>query len=437
MQNNEIQNVSVVNFGSSNELNVSSSNLQYNGDVVITSSNIDEYIEQINWSGDATSSLSMNHYDINNASTVQIGNVNTIQVNDNFDLTVNQNKIITQSQDIADSETRALTEYIPNSPAIMNGTASCGNVLSSINLQDTNYYLTNPVRINIDLDFSCTTDAPIELNDTDVYAVIGLCNNENEANSSVRVDYIKITGNAMRFTDDYHYISNVNLITNHVVNSSNIVLQSGVVLLNGIQDIMAQFEADPDYSNLEPMNAWYYVKLYGVINSSNTYLQTFNSTITIPTGTYNDEYFMSVKQPSISSYLVEVNENENQNNTTSLQLYQTVQNVVQVDGFNNLMVINLPPVSGDNGCTVLITASVVSVKYTVKYCCVLSISEGNYIIDTDSLSTIHLYNPFGILLNASYSINGDNNIVVVNQIDDTHSSINTASVKVELQINNY
>lgn len=426
LSNNPITGVQNVQFYNAGTLDCDSSdNLTYNNDVVITSENIASYVNQHDWTPTASSDLDMANYSVKNMKSLQFnGNTQSIvNLDSNDNLLYNNNLVVVRQPDILASESRTFVKYIDFPvPLPAPGAPIGGNVLQSINLSDPCYNNENGNESCYNFTFTFSNDPVIAFDET-FWIQVGFCDNQNYSNSTKISTYFQINSPLIYNTNNT-YTCNVSI---------NDKMSDGDVI---IENTMDQIRTEFGSVN----NAYYFILMTAsVVGTGNpAYLNNFSGSVSIPANTYTNDYYISVKQPSIPTYLVELNENSNQYNTTSLSLCQTVSNVPQVDGFNNIMTVLIPPQTGQNGCNVFITATVVSVWYTIKYCCVLNISEAGYIIDTNSLNMIHSYNPNNVLLNANFTIDGDNQIIVQNQIaTSSQHNINNASCKVKLLVVNY
>ena len=435
LNNNYIKDVQNIQFFNGGSLSMDSSdNLEYNNDVVITTDNIAQYIQEHNWTGEASSDLHMNTFNINNTNSIQLQQSSAITLNDNDDICYNSEKIVTAIQDIVDSETRELTEYQPTNSLPMTNIALVGNTTSPITITH-NYYIQTPCRMNLDLDFTIAGDTPITLNANNVYMIVGLCNDQVYVNSDLQIDFLKIDGTAIKY-ENGHYTSLINLIMQNGANSDNVKLQGGVTLIESMVDIVAQWQAQANFNPISDVFAYYYVKLFGQIGTTSTYLSTFTGTINIASGTYDLDYKFGVQQSAIPNYITPLNTYQN----TFVSLCQYAKDIIQANGVNNLLQLTLPTPYGTNGCNILVTSSIISVWYSYKFTTILNIVNGQPSIMTNSESLVQMFNPYGVLQNASLDIDSDNNVYIVNQINTgsgpTYSN-NTCSVKAKLLIVNY
>jgi hypothetical protein len=421
LANNPVKNVQYVSFYGAGTLDCDlQDNLTYNSDIVITSENINQYISQETWNGTAESDLNMSNFSVVGAKTIELngGSECVLSVDSTDNLLYNNQLVVSRKGDILQSEHRDFVEYIPNQPMPMIGNPIAGNVNESINLADACYDNT-PFRQSYSFTFQITQTDPIPL-DSNLYIIVGFCDNGNEANSTVREDFVKIDGRLMTFANNT-YSCQVSFSYPNPIN--------GITYLQTLGNILAEFQNNPD------MTAYYYIKAYGNVDGSPANLNVFTGSVDVLTGEYTNDYYVSVNENDLATCLAPVN---GQNNNLCLPLVYAVSDVSQNNGVNSLMSITPPSQTGDNGMGFSITASVVSAWYCVKYFAMIYSNNGEMEIANGSESILHMWNPNNVLLSPTFLIDSSNNIVIQNEIaTSVQHSINTASVKVKLQIVNY
>ena len=99
LNNNYLKDVHNIQFYNSGTLTTDTSdNLEYNNNVVITTDNIAQYIQEHNWTGEAESDLHMNTFNINNVNNIQLQQASAITLNDNDDICYNSKKLLFQNK---------------------------------------------------------------------------------------------------------------------------------------------------------------------------------------------------------------------------------------------------------------------------------------------------------------------------------------------------
>jgi hypothetical protein len=422
LANNPVKNVQYVSFNGAGTLDCDlQDNLTYNSDIVVTAANVQNYVDQHDWTPTAASDLNMADYSVVNAKSFQFNGASqaVLNVDTSDNLVYNNELIVARQQDIISSEARQFTEYIPGQSVAMNGNPIGGNTTESVDFGSSIYYDV-PVRYNFTFNFTTYNNTVIPL-DEDLWITVGFCDNQNEANSDIKIDYVKIDGRLITLQNNV-YSCNVN-----VVDPSTAV--NGLTFINTMGAVLVAFE------NAPTLDAYYYIKINGEVSGTATYLATFSGSVEVPTGGYDNDFYLSIPKASLNTCMVPIN---HQSGNYALPIIQYAADVAQSNGVNNLLTITPPTVTGDNGMGFSITATVISAWYYVKYTAVIYSNNGDVEIANGSDSILHMWNPNNVLIAPTFFIDASNNIVVQNQIaTSVQHAINTASVKAKLMIVNY
>jgi hypothetical protein len=121
LDNHNVKNVATLTFDGGLELSVSSNNLTFDSDPVVTSANIESYISNssANWVGNASTDLHMNNHDIDEVGTLTIGSQAVSNLAN--DLLQNTALIVSRPQTTAINSTYQLAELTNGSIVISNG----------------------------------------------------------------------------------------------------------------------------------------------------------------------------------------------------------------------------------------------------------------------------------------------------------------------------
>lgn len=424
MMNSTISNLAQLSFHGAGTLDCDSSqNLTYNNNVVVTSANVDSYVQQHEWANNASSDLDMNSYSLVSVKNIdfQSDDSAVLTVNENTDLIYNNNKILTQQADVLDSETRAFSLYLPNQSMSMDGVVA-GNTSSYVDLSSS-VYSNYPLRMSFNISWQIYENLTPPM-DESYFLIIGFCNNQNSANSSINVDFIKIDGRAFSLSEGT-YSCNVNFQVPTTI--------EGLTYVNSLGQVLQDFENEPNF------HAWYYLKMYATVGGSPMHITSLTGTgIQVYTGTFYNDFYVSLNQADVNQDMVKVNNLPDSDNTF-MSFSQGVKNVAQVAGINNLYTVALPPIpTGFTANQIYVKCKVFSVNYMVKFACIVKMdaTDGLFIMQ-DTQEVLYLFNPSNILITPAF-VTANNNLMIQNEIAD--SAIfpnNVCSVKVKLMIINY
>lgn len=191
MNNNYIKDVQNIQFYNAPALQIDlTNNLEYNGAIVVTASNIDNYITQASWQPNAGSNLNMGQYDIN----LSTGGINLdtgkIYFQDTNSLTVDGENLEYNGESVLTVKPQAVGSY-PWTDATPGTAVDVFDQGNFILLNTTNAVITNSgIWQNPVIEFNITIvptsgQAPLDLTNPDGYIEIAGSDTANPVNATI------------------------------------------------------------------------------------------------------------------------------------------------------------------------------------------------------------------------------------------------------------